>query len=40
MSKNEAGKTFWENALASAAVSKIERVDLDGELVHRFSYKQ
>lgn len=40
MSNNEAGKAFWEKALAAAGVLLIERVDLDGQLVHRFSYEQ
>jgi predicted acetyltransferase len=39
MSKNEAGKAFWERALEKAAVSKIERIDLDGELAYRFYYE-
>ncbi len=37
MSNNEAGKAFWQRALATVGVSEIETVDLDGELVHRFS---
>lgn len=40
MSKNQAGKAFWEKALAKAAVSKIERIDLHGESAYRFSYKR
>ena len=39
MSKNEAGKAFWESALASAGVAESEKIVLDGELVHRFSHK-
>jgi predicted acetyltransferase len=39
MSDNQAGKAFWESALATAGVSEIERVDLDGKRVHRFFYK-
>jgi predicted acetyltransferase len=38
MSKNEAGKAFWQRALASAGVGESERIELDGHLVRRFSY--
>jgi predicted acetyltransferase len=39
MSNNEAGKAFWQRTLETVSVSKIETVNLDGEVVHRFSNK-
>jgi predicted acetyltransferase len=39
MSKNEAGKAFWENALTSAGVAESGNIVLDGELVYRFFYE-
>lgn len=39
MTKNEAGKVFWENVLASAGVAESGKVVRDGQLVHRFFHK-
>jgi predicted acetyltransferase len=39
MSNNEAGKAFWQRTLETLGVSALERVDLNGELVYRFSNK-
>ena len=37
MSNNDAGKAFWQRALATVDVSEVETVDLPSKLVLRFS---